>query len=99
MITGEILGPREPAPIRIVDERTAIVRGDVSVALVNEALDLSLPVAATFDTVAGLVPDRARYLPEDVDRVARDDVTTTVEDVADRRIVNVRLTRPAASGR
>ncbi|MDG5760211.1 hemolysin family protein [Natronococcus sp. A-GB1] len=99
VITGEILGPREPAPIRLVDERTVIVRGDVPVALVNETLDLSLPEAATFDTVAGLVLDRAGHLPEDGDRIACDDVTITVEDVADRRIVSVRLTRPAASGR
>ncbi|TYL36518.1 DNA-binding protein [Natronococcus pandeyae] len=96
VITGEILRPDEPSPIRIVDERTAIVRGDASVAMVNEALDLTLPETPNIDTIAGLVLDRAGRLPEAGDRIACDDTTITIEDVDDRRIVSVRLTRSAA---
>ncbi|ELY56233.1 hypothetical protein C491_14837 [Natronococcus amylolyticus DSM 10524] len=93
VITGEILGPREPAPIRIVDDRTAIVRGDASIAMVNETLDLSLPETPTVDTIAGLVLDQAGRLPEAGDRIACDGTGITIEDVDDRRIISVRLVR------
>ncbi|WP_290817170.1 hemolysin family protein [Halovivax sp.] len=99
VIVGEILRPREAVPIRAIDDRTAVVRGDVSVTEVNDALDLDLPEPPTADTVAGLVLDRAGRLPEAGERFTVDGVAIVVEDVDDTRITSVRLTRPASSAR
>jgi putative hemolysin len=91
VIVGEILRPRESVSIRIVDDRTAIVRGDVAVSEVNEALELDLPTPPRSDTVAGLVLDRVDQLPDEDERVAVDDVTFVVEAVEDTRIEEVRV--------
>ncbi len=97
VIVGEIRRPRESIPIRTVDDRTAIVRGDVAVTAVNEALDCSLPEPQTSDTIAGLVLDRVGRLPEEDERIAIDDVTIVVETVEDTRITSVQLVQPPAT--
>ncbi len=98
VIVGEILRPLEAVPIRAVDDRSAVVRGDVSVTAVNDALDLELPEPSTADTVAGLVLDRAGRLPEAGERVTIDGVAMVVETVEGTRITSVRLIRPASAG-
>ncbi|RQG99598.1 hemolysin family protein [Natrarchaeobius oligotrophus] len=97
VIVGEILRPLETVPIRAIDDRTAVVRGDVSVTEVNDVLDLELPEPPTADTVAGLVLDRAGRLPEPGERFTVDGVAIVVETVEDTRIINVRLTRTGST--
>ena len=94
VIVGEILQPRESVPIRIIDDQTAIVRGDVAVTAANEAMEIDLPTPPRSDTVAGLVLHRVGRLPEEGERVAVGDVAMVVESVADTRIEEVQIVRP-----
>ncbi|WP_246084442.1 hemolysin family protein [Salinadaptatus halalkaliphilus] len=91
VIVGEILRPRESVPIQVVDDRIAIVQGDVAVTEINERLACSLPEPPMSDTVAGLVLDRVGRLPEAGDRIVIDDVEIVVEGVDDTRIAALRI--------
>ncbi len=96
VIVGEILRPHEPAPLRVVDDRTVAVRGDVSVTELNEKLDLTLPTSQTSDTIAGLVLERVGHLPDEGTQIAVDDVTIIVDELVETRIAGLRLERSAS---
>ena len=92
-LVGEILRPTEERPIEVVDDRTAIVLGDVSIEAVNEALDLELPTRGPFETVAGFVLDRAGELVEPGERVEAEGLRFVPVEVEGGRIVKIRIER------
>ncbi|MFQ3294541.1 MAG: putative hemolysin [Halobacteriales archaeon] len=66
-IVGEILMGGEDIPIEFVDETEVLVRGEVSIEEINEALNIHLPEGEEFETIAGFISteqvvssDRAR---------------------------------------
>ncbi|GAB3033400.1 hemolysin family protein [Natronobiforma cellulositropha] len=92
-IVGEILEGGEEEPIEEIDERTVLVRGEVNIEDVNEALEIDLPEGEEFETIAGFIFNRAGRLVEEGEELTYDSVRITVEDVENTRIMKARLTK------
>jgi CBS domain containing-hemolysin-like protein len=95
-IVGDILEEAERPAIEHLDDRTVRVRGDVNVHELNEALDVTIPEAESFETVAGFVYDRLGRIPEEGDDVEYDGVTIEVERMDRTRIRTLRVTKTPA---
>ncbi|WP_290815650.1 hemolysin family protein [Halovivax sp.] len=93
-IVGEILKSGEEEPIEEVDDRTVVVRGEVNIEDVNEALEIELPEGEEFETIAGFIFNRAGRLVEEGEEITFDGVRIEVEEVENTRIMKARLTRP-----
>ena len=92
-VVGEIFDHGETDPVRVVDERTAVVGGWATVPYVNEVVGLELPSSGEFETVAGLIHANTGRLPEEGDRIELGGVALTVVDATPTRIRRVRLQR------
>ncbi|MFB6111697.1 MAG: hemolysin family protein [Halobacteriaceae archaeon] len=92
-IVGEILEGEEEVPIEFLDDRTAIVRGEVNIDEVNEALSLDLPEGEEFETIAGFIFNRAGRLVEEGETFSYENVELTVEAVENTRLKKARITR------
>ncbi|WP_435334224.1 hemolysin family protein [Haloarchaeobius sp. TZWWS8] len=92
-IVGEILEAEEEEPIEAVDGETYIVRGEVNIEDVNEAMDIDLPEGEEFETIAGFIFNRAGRLVEEGEELTYGDIRITVEQVENTRIMKARLTR------
>ncbi|RQG94419.1 hemolysin family protein [Natrarchaeobius chitinivorans] len=90
-IVGEILKSGEEEPVEQLDERTVIVRGEVNIEDVNEALEIDLPEGEEFETIAGFIFNRAGRLVEEGEEITYDGVRITVETVENTRIMKARL--------
>jgi putative hemolysin len=95
-IVGEILEGGEEEPIQFVEDDTAIVRGEVNIDEVNDALGIDLPEGEEFETIAGFIFNRAGRLVEEGETFAYEDVDLTVEEIENTRIKKARVTRGAA---
>jgi len=92
-IVGEILEGGEDEPIEYVDDDTVLVRGEVNVDEVNEALEIDLPEGEEFETIAGFIFNRAGRLVEEGEELTYENVRIEVEGVENTRIMKARLTR------
>ena len=90
-IVGEILEGGEDEPIERVDDETVVVRGEVNIDEVNEALDIDLPEGEEFETIAGFVFNRAGRLVVEGEELTYENVRITVENVENTRIMKARL--------
>jgi CBS domain containing-hemolysin-like protein len=90
-IVGEILEGEEEEPIEYVDENTAIVKGEVNVDEVNEALGIDIPEGEEFETIAGFVFNRAGRLVEEGEVIEYDGLAIRVERVENTRILRARI--------
>ncbi|WP_135805821.1 hemolysin family protein [Halorussus marinus] len=93
-IIGEILTESETVPVRWLDDDTAVVRGELNVHEVNEALGTALPEDGGFETVAGLMFDRTGRLAEEGESVTEDGVGLVVETAENNRVLEVRIELP-----
>lgn len=94
-LVGSILQPEEEPPVERLDPRTAIVRGDVTVEVFNEALGTELPDHASYETIAGLLLEQAGRMLEEGERVEAFGLTFSPVRVEGRRILKVRVELPA----
>ncbi|MGQ0550135.1 MAG: hemolysin family protein [Armatimonadota bacterium] len=100
----EIVGPIqdeydvEEPPIKVLNERVALVDGRVNLEDVNAALRLDLP-AGDVDSVGGFVYSLLGHVPAQGERVTYDGVELAVERVDGNRIAQVKITKvePVAS--
>ncbi|WP_254545514.1 hemolysin family protein [Halomarina pelagica] len=92
-IVGEILEGEEEEPIEFVDEDTALVRGEVNIDEVNDALEIELPEGEEFETIAGFIFNRAGRLVEEGEEISYRNVTIRVEQVDNTRIMKARLSK------
>jgi magnesium and cobalt exporter, CNNM family len=100
----EIVGPIqdeydvEEPPIRILNDRVAMVDGGVNLHELNTTLHLELPTDQV-DTVGGFVTSLLGHVPVQGDRASHDGVEFVVERVDGHRITHVKITRaePAAT--
>ncbi|WP_267641186.1 hemolysin family protein [Haloarchaeobius amylolyticus] len=92
-IVGEILEGEEEEPIEAIDEDTYIVKGEVNIEVVNEAMEIELPEGEEFETIAGFIFNRAGRLVEEGEEIDYGDIRITVEAVENTRIMKARLTR------
>jgi CBS domain containing-hemolysin-like protein len=97
-IVGEILEGGEEEPIEFVGDREAVVKGEVNIEEVNEALGIDLPEGEEFETIAGFVFNRAGRLVEEGERIEYDGVDITVEQVENTRIMKARVAVPEDHG-
>jgi CBS domain containing-hemolysin-like protein len=89
-IVGEITEEGEARPLR----RTAdglVVRGEVTVGEVNDALGVDLPQEGEYETVAGLINAELGRIGDVTDRLEFEDVSLVVEQVDGNRIRRVRV--------
>ena len=91
-IVGEILEGGEEEPIEFLDDETALVRGELNIEEVNEALGIDLPEGEEFETIAGFVFNRAGRLVEEGELISYEGVDIRVEEVENTRIMKARLT-------
>lgn len=92
-IVGEIFDIGEEAPILRVDDATLLVKGDVNVDEVNEALGVEIPEEAEFETVAGFIYNQIGRLVEEGEQLRHGDALLTIEDADRTRILKVRVER------
>ena len=95
-IVGEILEGGEEEPIEVLDDDTVIVKGEVNIDELNEALGVDLPEGEEFETLAGFVFNRAGRLVEEGESIEYDGLTIRVEQVENTRIMKARITGLAA---
>ncbi|GAA0303704.1 hemolysin family protein [Halarchaeum salinum] len=92
-IVGEILEGEEERPVTFVDDDTVIVRGEVNVDEVNEALGIELPEGEEFETIAGFIFNRAGRLVEVGETFRYENVELRAEQVENTRIMKARVTK------
>ncbi|QKY20345.1 HlyC/CorC family transporter [Halolamina sp. CBA1230] len=91
-IVGDILEGDEEEAIEFLDDDTALIRGEVNIDEVNEALGLELPEGEEFETLAGFIFNRAGRLVEEDETIEYDGVRIRVEEVETTRIKRARVT-------
>ncbi|MFQ3284985.1 hemolysin family protein [Natronomonas sp.] len=92
-IVGEILQAGEEEPIEFVSDNEVIVKGELNIDEVNEALDIDIPEGEEFETIAGFVFNRAGRLVEEGERIEYDGLEIHVERVENTRILKARIVR------
>ncbi|MFQ3319410.1 MAG: putative hemolysin [Natronomonas sp.] len=92
-IVGEILQTGEEEPIEFLDDREAVVKGEVNIDEVNEALDIDIPEGEEFETLAGFIFNRAGRLVEEGETIEYDGIEIYVERVENTRIMKARIVR------
>ena len=93
-IIGEVLAEEEEVPIRWLDDDAAVVRGELNVHEVNEALGIDLPETGEFESITGFLFDRTGRLLEAGEEVTHDGIRLVVETVENNRILEVRIELP-----
>lgn len=94
-IVGDIQDEYKPEPqqdIRRVSEDAIEVDGRTRVDKVNEALLVSLPEHASYDTIGGFVFATLGRVPRKGDRLEHDGVEIVVIEASERRIHRLRVT-------
>ena len=92
-VVGELLEEEEEHPVEFIDEDTVIVRGEVNIDEVNEALNIELPEGEEFETIAGFIFNRSGRLVEDGEVFVHDDIEIRIEEVENTRITRSRITK------
>jgi CBS domain containing-hemolysin-like protein len=96
-IVGDILEGDEEEPFEFLDDRTALVRGEVNIDEVNEELEIDLPEGEEFETLAGFIFNRAGRLVEEGEEIEFDGIDIRIEQVDNTRIMKARITLPEPS--
>jgi CBS domain containing-hemolysin-like protein len=92
-IVGEILQAGEEEPIEFISDTEAIVKGEVNIDEVNEALETDIPEGEEFETIAGFIFNLAGRLVEENERIEYDGIEINVERVENTRIMKARVTK------
>lgn len=96
-IVGDIFDEYDPhtgEPIEWLDPTTALLDARLDIEDVNEALDLGLPSAAGYETLAGFLFHKLGRPGRTGEVVEHDGATFELERVANRRILTVRARVP-----
>lgn len=83
----------EPSPIRAERPGTWRVEARTSVARLNAELDLGLPESEDYETIAGLLIEKFRRIPEAGETLSLPGIGIEVIEANDRAIVSVRVTK------
>jgi CBS domain containing-hemolysin-like protein len=92
-IVGEILQAGEEEPIEFLSDGEAVVKGELNIDEVNEALDIDIPEGEEFETIAGFIFNRAGRLVEEGEQIEYDGIEIHIERVEDTRIMKARVVR------
>jgi CBS domain containing-hemolysin-like protein len=83
----------EPSPIKTEKPGVWRVEARTAVSRVNEELDLGLPESDQYETLAGLLIEQLRHIPEKGDILTLPSVTIEVIAATDRAIEAVRIAK------
>lgn len=83
----------EPSPIRAERPGCWRVEARTSVARLNAELDLGLPESPDYETIAGLLIEKFRHIPDKGETLALPGLTIEVIDATDRAIRSVRINK------
>jgi CBS domain containing-hemolysin-like protein len=86
----------EESPIRFDPAGFAEVDAALRVSEVNEALELSIPEEADYETLGGFVLAKLGHFPKLGERFVQDSSEFKVLDASDRRVLRVAVRRLAA---
>ena len=94
-IVGEIHDEHDPAPLPIRAERPGVwrVEAKTPVARLNEELDLELPESEEYETVAGLLLEHFRRIPDPGESMVTEAATIRVVEASERAIEVVQILR------
>jgi len=92
-IVGEILQAGEEEPIEFVHDNEVVVKGELNIDEVNEALGIDIPEGEEFETIAGFIFNRAGRLVEEGERIEYDGLEIHIERVENTRILKARIVR------
>ncbi len=97
-IVGEIDDEYDREPSLIVVEKPGVWRldGKASVQRVNQELEIELPISDDYETIAGLLIDRFRRIPDPGEKLPLDSGTLEVVMATDRAVTSVRWTKKRA---
>ncbi len=84
--------PRRRRSYKRIEDGVYLVDSRVSVAEINELLDIQLP-ATEFHTVGGFVESRLRHIPASGESVVESGWRFTVEQTTDRAIIRLKVER------
>jgi putative hemolysin len=85
----------EPSPIRVEAPGVWRVEARTTVERLNHELDVNLPVSDDYETIAGLLIERLRRIPDVGEKLVVAGVTVEVIAATDRAIEVVRVTKAA----
>lgn len=94
-IVGEILQAGEEEPMEYIDDNEIIVKGELNIDEVNEALDIDIPEGEEFETIAGFIFNRAGRLVEEGEIIQYNGIDIHVETVENTRILKARVVKTA----
>jgi putative hemolysin len=83
----------EPSPIKVEKPGVWRVEARTTVGRLNADLDIGLPESDDYETIAGLLIDRFRHIPEVGESLAIGGLIVEVVAASDRAIEAVRITR------
>jgi len=94
-IVGDIEDESDDEPSPIKTERPGVwrVEARTAVSRINQELDLGLPESDEYETLAGLLIEQLRHIPEVGDALTLPSVTIEVVAATDRAIEVVRITK------
>lgn len=92
----EILERTKTQPIERLETQRTVVRGDVNLAVINEALALSIPEGDEHQTVGGFVLDQAGRVPDEGDEIHYEDLVIRVLQTDGRQIERLLLVRSSS---
>jgi len=94
-IVGEIDDEHDREPTQIRQERPGVwqVAARVPVERINEELDLSLPEDEGYETIAGMLLDHFKRIPEPGESMVTEGVTIRVVSANERAIESVQILR------
>jgi putative hemolysin len=94
-IVGEIEDEYDSEPSPITQERPGVwrVEAKTSVERINEELDLALPESDDYETIAGLILERTKRIPEPGESIVEGNVTIRVTAASDRAIEEIQILR------
>jgi CBS domain containing-hemolysin-like protein len=84
---------REPSPIRVEKPGVWRAAAKTPVARINQELDLGLPESDDYETVAGLLIDRFRHIPDAGESLTIGGAVIEVVAATGRAIETVRITK------
>jgi CBS domain containing-hemolysin-like protein len=85
----------EPSPIRAEAPGVWRVEARTTVERLNHELDVGLPESDDYETIAGLLIERLRRIPDRGESLSVGGVTIEVVAASDRAVEAVRITKPA----
>jgi CBS domain containing-hemolysin-like protein len=94
-VVGEIDDEYDTGPPPIQQERAGVWRAEArtSVERINEELDLDLPESEDYESIAGLVLDRFKRIPEPGESIVLGSVTIRVLEASERAVETVQILR------